>query len=127
MKIEYVNGLIFATIDIRYRGMSKTLKNVVIDTGAAESIISPDAVDDIGIFAESKDRIISYYGVGGSLHNAFVKQIEELKIGDFKLDNIKMDFGIIDSKGEINGLIGLDILIESGAIIDLKNFSLHLS
>lgn len=38
-----------------------------------------------------------------------------------------MDFGIIDSKGKINGLIGLDILIESGAIIDLKNFSLHLS
>jgi len=127
MKIEYVNGLIFATIDIRYRGKFKTLKNVVIDTGAAESIISPDAVDDIGIFAESEDRIISYYGVGGSLHNAFVKQIDELKIGDFKLDNIKMDFGIIDSKGEINGLIGLDILIESGAIIDLKNFLLHLS
>lgn len=127
MKIEYVNGLIFTTIDIKYRGKFKTLKNVVIDTGAAESIISPDAVDDIGIFAESEDRIISYYGVGGSLHNAFVKQIEELKIGDFKLDNIKMDFGIIDSKGKINGLIGLDILIESGAIIDLKNFSLHLS
>jgi len=127
MKIEYVNGLIFVTIDIRYRGKFKTIKNVVIDTGAAESIISPDAVDDIGIFAESEDRIISYYGVGGSVHNAYVKQIEELKIGDFKLNNIKMDFGIIDSKGKINGLIDLDILIESCAIIDLKNFSLHLS
>ena len=76
MKIEYVNGLIFTTIGIRYKGKYKTLKNVVIDTGAAESIISPDAVDD-GIFAESEDRIISYYGVGGSLHNAFVKQIKE--------------------------------------------------
>ena len=32
-----------------------------------------------------------------------------------------MDFGIIDTKGEINGLLGLDILIEIGAIIDLKN------
>lgn len=34
---------------------------------------------------------------------------------------MNIDFGIIDVRGEINGLLGLDILIEIGAIIDLKN------
>ncbi len=127
MNLEYINGLIFASISISYKERTKVIKNVVIDTGASESIISPDIVDDIGIYAEAEDRIISYYGVGGSLHNAFVKQIEEIKIGDYKLRDIKMDFGLIDTKGKINGLIGLDILIESGAIIDLKNLTIQLS
>lgn len=37
-----------------------------------------------------------------------------------------MDFGLIDTKGMINGLIGLDILIDMGAIIDLKNLTIQL-
>lgn len=127
MNLEYKKGLVFASIGISYNGRTKTINNVVIDTGASESIISPDIVDDIGIFAESEDKIISYYGVGGSLHKAFVKQIEEIKIGDYILRNKRMDFGLIDTKGKINGLIGLDILIESGAVIDLKNLTIQLS
>ncbi|AKL96983.1 transferase [Clostridium aceticum] len=35
----------------------------------------------------------------------------------------KVDFGIIDPVGEINGLLGLDILIAMGATIDLKEFA----
>jgi len=56
---------------MEFRGLSKVIDNVVIDTGAAETIISPDAVDDIGIIAEPDDSVNSYYGVGGSLHNFF--------------------------------------------------------
>jgi len=39
---------------------------------------------------------------------------------------IKMDFVVIDPKGCINGLLGLDLLMEMGAIIDLKNLKLNL-
>ena len=39
----------------------KVIDNVVIDTGAAESIISPDVVEDIGIFAGQEDNINSFY------------------------------------------------------------------
>lgn len=59
----------------------KTINNVVIDTGAAASIISPD----------------------------------------------ETDFGLIDTNGEINGLIGLDILMEVGAVIDLKNLEIDVN
>jgi hypothetical protein len=63
----------------------------VIDTGAAESIISPDAVEDIGIFAEPEDSVNSFYGVGGSLHNFFSKNVDEIKLGQVKLDEIPRD------------------------------------
>ena len=121
MKIEYRDGLIFTSMKICYKGNSKIVNNVVIDTGASGSIISPDAVDDIGIYAELGDRIMEYYGVGGSSHNAFIKKINEVILGSQSINDIEIDFGMIDTRGEINGLIGLDILMKIGAVIELKN------
>lgn len=127
MNIEFRDGLLFTSVEISYKGHSKLVDNIVIDTGAAESIISPDIVDDIGIYAELGDRIISFYGVGGSLHNSFVKVIDNIKIDSYNIKNLEIDFGIIDTKGEINGLLGLDILMKAGANIDLKNLVLKLN
>jgi hypothetical protein len=110
-----------------FRGKSKIIKNVVIDTGAAETIISPDAVGDLGIYAELNDTVNSFYGVGGSLHNFFSKNIDSLEMDTFELKDVKLDFGIIDPRGEINGLIGLDLLIKVGAVIDLKNMNVIIS
>lgn len=57
MNIEFRDGLLFTSVEISYKGNLKKIDNIVIDTGAAESIISPDIVDDIGIYAELGDRI----------------------------------------------------------------------
>ena len=51
MNIRYDNGLLFIDIKISYLGKSKLIKNVVIDTGASHTIISPDIVSSIGISA----------------------------------------------------------------------------
>ncbi|MCO1602409.1 aspartyl protease family protein [Desulfosporosinus nitroreducens] len=96
-------------------GNTKVIENIVIDTGAAETIISPDAVEDIGIFAELEDSVNSFYGVGGSLHNFFSKNVVKVKLGEASLEEVKMDFGVIDPQGNINGLLGLDLLMELGA------------
>lgn len=125
MKIEYRDGLLFTTIEIYFRDRFKEINNIVIDTGASISIISPDIVDDVGIFAEAGDRIVSSMGVGGSIHNSFEKNIDMIKVENKGLNNIKLDFGIIDPKGEINGLLGLDILVKLGALIDLKRFEIR--
>lgn len=126
MQIEFKDGLLFASIQIAFRGSTKVIENIVIDTGAAESIISPDAVEDIGIFAEPEDSVNSFYGVGGNLHNFFSKNVGEIKLGQVRLEEVKMDFGVIDPKGYINGLLGLDLLMKLGAVLDLKRLSLTL-
>lgn len=126
MKLEYRDGLLFTAIEIVYKGKSKVIENVVVDTGAAGSIISPDAVEEIGIYAELNDKIMEYYGVGGSTHIAFIKTIEKIKIGTENINNIEIDFGLIDQSGEINGLIGLDILMEVGAVIDLNKLIIEV-
>ncbi|MFZ3132431.1 MAG: retropepsin-like aspartic protease [Desulfosporosinus sp.] len=124
MKIEFRDGLLFTSFQISFRGSSKVIENIVIDTGAAESIISPDAVEDIGIFAEPEDSVNSFYGIGGSLHNFFSKNVEDINLGSYSMSDTKMDFGVIDPKGDINGLLGLDLLTKIGAVIDLKSLSL---
>jgi hypothetical protein len=127
MKLEYRDGLIFTSIEVSYKGKSKVINNVVLDTGAAGSIISPDAVDDIGVYAELGDKIMEYYGVGGSAHNAFIKVMDKISLGSNSIKMIEIDFGLIDNSGEINGLLGLDILMKIGAVIDLKNLVLSFN
>jgi hypothetical protein len=78
MELKYHEGLLFTSIEIKFRGKVKVIDNIVLDTGAAETIISPDAVEDIGIIAELEDNINSYYGIGGSIHNFFTKKIHDL-------------------------------------------------
>ena len=65
MNIRYDNGLLFIDIKISYLGKSKLIKNVVIDTGASHTIISPDIVSSIGISASPLDKFITMYGIGG--------------------------------------------------------------
>ncbi|WP_219620151.1 retroviral-like aspartic protease family protein [Bacillus canaveralius] len=102
------------------------IENIVIDTGAAETIFSPDVVEEIGIFAELDDYVHSFYGVGGSLYNFFSKQVDGVNLGSVNLSKVKLDFGVIDPQGHINGLLGLDILMKLNAVIDLRKLALSL-
>jgi len=49
MNLKFQDGLLFTSIQISFRGSTKVIQNIVLDTGAAETIISTDAVEDIGI------------------------------------------------------------------------------
>ena len=76
MKLEFRGGLFFTSLKISYDGKSKIIENIVVDTGATETIISPDVVEDIGIEAKISDSVNSFYGIGGDLHSFFTKQAD---------------------------------------------------
>ena len=84
-------------------------------------------VEEIGIIAEKDDTVNSFYGVGGSLHNFFSKRVDEVLLGNNIMKEVKVDFGVIDPKGNINGLLGLDILMAVDAVIDLKDLTLSVN
>lgn len=52
---------------------------MVVDTGAARTLISQNAVEDIGIQVDSLDRIVTYFGVGGKEH-AFRKRVNQIQV-----------------------------------------------
>lgn len=49
MNLEYKNGLLFVDMNIGYKGNNVLINNVVVDTGAAHTIINPDSVYELGI------------------------------------------------------------------------------
>lgn len=124
MNIIYDKGLLFADIEISYLGKSKLVKNAVIDTGSSHTIISPDVVSNIGIAPSQSDKLITMYGVGGE-HFAYRKRVDSISICKNDLRDMEIDFGVIDETGDINGLIGLDVLLQLGASIDLNNLKLE--
>lgn len=121
MRIEYADGLLLASLTITYKGQSKTIDRMAIDTGAAHTIVVSDAVDDIGLGFDIGDPINRSFGVGGTDY-AFEKTVDSLEFGGVKMTSKPLDFGQID--WDINGLIGLDILIPGRFVIDLDNMEI---
>lgn len=120
MDIYLHDRLICTSIRISNGGKSMDVCNIAIDTGAVESILSSNVVKEIGLKAESRDKTAITRGAGGSKMRYFYKNVEEIKIGNKRFNNIKMDFGNIDPSGVINGLIGLDLLEKLHAVIDIE-------
>ncbi|MFD1363444.1 retropepsin-like aspartic protease [Lentibacillus salinarum] len=117
MKIKYKHGLLLVDMTLRYNGKNKVIENLVVDTGAARTLISQNAVDDIGMQVDLHDKIVTYYGIGGKEY-AFRKNVDSIQISDCTIENIEVDFNDFGYE-DINGLLGLDLLMQAGFTIDL--------
>lgn len=122
MNIEYRDGLVFTKLELTYNGRVKTIDNIVLDTGATKSLISQEVVNDIDIRVSKEDEIVMSYGIGGK-EPAFIKQIDKIVVGDYIQKNVSLDFSRIDYE-DINGLLGLDLLMKGKFIIDLDQMEL---
>ncbi|WP_028548026.1 aspartyl protease family protein [Paenibacillus sp. UNC451MF] len=118
MKFEYRDGLLFTSIRISYKGITKTIDNIVIDTGASHTLLSQDEVDDIGIRVTADDEIVTSFGIGGKEHAL-------IRVGDFIMKDVAIDFTSFPYD-DINGLLGLDILMSAKFNIDLNSLELRL-
>ncbi|WP_141603957.1 retropepsin-like aspartic protease [Terrilactibacillus laevilacticus] len=120
MKIKHKYGLLLVDIILTFNGKSIVIENMVVDTGAAKTLISQDVVEDIGLHVDLHDKIVTYFGVGGKEH-AFRKRVDQIQISDFIVEKVEVDFNNF-GYDDINGLLGLDLLMKVGFTIDL----LHL-
>jgi predicted aspartyl protease len=122
MKLKLVNHLLEIEIIISYQGKTKIVDNLVVDTGAAHTLISSDIVEELGIYFENGDSLVSAYGIGG-VEYSFRKPVDYIKLENHQLSNINLDFGNLEDWG-INGLIGLDILMNGKFLIDSDELEL---
>ena len=65
MDVYIFDGLICTDVIITFRGKTKTLKNVAVDTGAVQSILNSVLVEDIGIIPSISDKPVKTRGIGG--------------------------------------------------------------
>lgn len=125
MRIEYIDNLLQTSMTICYKGRSLTVDHLVIDTGAAHSLLSSDIAAQIGIHFENGDKLVRSFGIGGDEYS-FRKLIDQVQLGNFIMDNAYIDFGVFhEDIDQINGLIGLDILKSGNMIIDLHQMEMY--
>lgn len=123
MRIRLRGGLPFVTANIVYQEKRLELNQVLIDTGSSGTVFSADKVASIGLVAEPQDPLRQIRGVGGS-EFVFVKQVDILSIGRLEIQNFEIEIGAMDYDFDIEGIVGMDFLMHTEAIIDFAKLEI---
>jgi len=126
MRLQLKGGLPFTSAKIAYQGEFVEITDILIDTGSASTILSADIVDTIGITPLPEDTLHIIRGVGGS-EFVLSRCIDYLQVGDRRLNNFEIEVGGMDYGFEMNGILGMDFLSQTGAIINLKDMRIEFA
>jgi len=96
---------------------------VLVDTGSATTILAADVVASIHISPLPTDILHTIRGVGGR-EVVFTRRVDYFQVGEHTLPDLDIEVGGMDYGFEINGILGMDFLTRTGAIINLKEMSL---
>ncbi len=105
MQLTFRHDLAFVTATLAYSGVSIEIPDVLVDTGAASTILR---------------------GVGGHEH-VFTRRVDRLAIGDRGLDDFEVEIGEMDYGFQIGGILGMDFLRSAGAVIDLGRLTIDFA
>ncbi len=118
MQLNIKNDLPFATVTISYLGASTVIPNVLIDTGSATSIFSADQLRKINLTPAPEDILYTIRGVGGT-EVVFSRRINYLQIGEKRIPDFLIEVGGMDYGFDILGILGMDFLTQSQAILNM--------
>ena len=123
MRLILRDDLATTSVSVTYGGRSIDVPDVVVDTGSATTLLSSDYLAQIGIVPDPHDVLYAVRGVGGS-EIVFARQVDELRIGEKAVPDFEVEVGGMDYGFTINGILGMDFLLCTGAVIDLRNLEL---
>src|SRR5439155_13269086 len=123
MKITIKDGLPYISVTLIFRSQQISFDEVIIDTGSTGSTFSIDKLSTIGITPEPNDPIYRVSGVGGS-EFVFAKQIESLILGNLRVDNFLIEVGAMQYGFNLDGIVGMDFLLQTKAVIDLNRLEI---
>jgi len=123
MKIRIQDNLPYVTAFITHHGKEIKLHRVLLDTGSAGTIFSADKVLAIDLRLESDDVVHRIHGVGGS-EFVFTKCVDKLSLGELQATDFEIEVGAMDYGLELEGIVGMDFLLQVGAKIDLDRLEI---
>lgn len=124
MRLDKRFGLLLVTLTVRQGAEKVELENIVVDTGSASTVLSVDAVASLGILPSPQDIIHHVFGIGGS-EAVFARVVDEMQIGAVRVAGFEVEVAGMDYGLPINGLLGVDFLEATGAIVDIADSSIQ--
>jgi predicted aspartyl protease len=126
MKLTLEHELPFVNINLVYRQTTIEIPRVLVDTGSARTMFAADIVARIGLVPEPEDRLLTVRGVGGT-EAVFSRQVDRVQLGQRTVDQFEIEVGGMDYGFDINGILGMDFLRRTGAIINLHRLQIEYS
>ena len=123
MQLTLRDDLILIPMTVVYQGREIQVPDVVVDTGSATTMLSTDTVAHIGIAPEPQDILHVVRGVGGA-EVVFSRRVDRLQVGPRAVEDFEIEVGGIDDAFDIKGILGMDFLLRTGAIINLGTLRL---
>lgn len=124
MQLTLRDDLIFVSVELEHHAERLTVPDVLIDTGSAGTLFAADLVAAMGITPEPDDLLVQVYGVGG-VESVFARRIEGLTVGTERVADFFIHIGGMDYGLTLGGILGMDFLLASGAVIDLAELELR--
>lgn len=124
MKIRIEQGLAYVEVVLTFRGRSLRVGDTILDTGSASTIFSADRLLEIGVVPEPPDTLRRLRGIGGTEY-AFTKRLDLLGVSNMEIPGFEIEVGAMDYGFPAEGILGLDYLLRTGALIDLQHLELR--
>lgn len=118
IKLRHEYGLILCSLDLILNKDELHLKNMLVDTGSATTLINSNHIT-----LDGNETIRKAYGVGG-YETILKKHINIFEIDGLTLENLKISLGEMDYGIELDCILGLDVLNVLGAEINIKELTL---
>lgn len=124
MRIQIADGLPLVELRLGHAGRAVQIQRVLIDTGSGSTVISSLRAREIGVIPEPQDPIRTLRGVGG-MEVVFVRRVDYIQVDRRKFKNFEIELSPLEYGLAINGILGLDFLTATRAIVDLKHLELR--
>ncbi|NMB67229.1 MAG: clan AA aspartic protease [Chloroflexi bacterium] len=124
MRIEIAGGLPLVELRLGHAGRAVMIPRVLVDTGSGSTVLSSARAKEIGLVIDPQDPIRTLRGVGG-MEVVFVKRVDYIQVDRRKFKNFEVELSPLNYGLEINGILGLDFLTATRAIVDLKHMQLR--
>lgn len=126
MRVTLQDNLPFTTIKISFQNIAIYIPNILVDTGSATTVIATDVVEPLQIQPTPEKSLYVIRGVGGT-EVVFSHFLDYLQVGEYKISNFEIEIGEMDYGFRINGILGMDFLMQTGAILDLQQLNLQFA
>jgi Aspartyl protease len=127
VSIAYRDELVYVPVTLFANGKQIHLPNVLLDTGSANCLFDADTLRKIDVTLTSDDPILVMGGVGGGIEYVVEKRLDRLEVGTLSTENILITVGALDYDFPFDGILGLDFLLKTNAVIDFKSLELRAS
>jgi predicted aspartyl protease len=102
------------------------IADVLVDTGSASTVLSADALAQLSIAPEPGDRLRALRGIGGR-ELVFTRRLDRLEVDGHGLDGFEVEVGGMDYGFAISGILGMDFLLGTKAIVNLGDLTVDFS